>query len=375
MACTSSWAARFTLGAGKRSAEDIARLSDAMAGSVSGNSGRNSLGLRGEFLSRHTERGFDLFAECLLEPTFTDDEVTRERNQQLQSIKTRDDYPSGVAFRLFNRALYGEHPYHLDQQGELESVAQLDGAALHKAHQARLQGGSLVVSVVGEIDPKKILALCEQRFGGLPKTQVARPAAKPMPAHTAPQLAHQDSQKAQSHLVYGFMGTTLGDADRYALEVLSTVLSGQGGRLFLELRDKRSMAYSVSSFSIEGVDAGYFAVYIGTSPEKVDGALSGIRTELAKIRDTLITPEELARARSYLIGSHAIGLQKNAARAAMVALDELYGLGAENHLKYEERILAIDAEAVRRVAQRFIRFDRAILSALGPKPKDDWSKS
>jgi len=364
----------FTLGAGKRTAEDIARLSDAMAGSVSGNSGRNSIGLRGEFLSRHIERGFDLFAECLLQPTFADEEVTRERNQQLQSIKTRDDHPSGVAFRLFNHAIYGDHPYHLDQQGELDSVGKLDGAALRQAHRAQLQGGSLVVSVVGEMDAKKILALCEQRFGGLSKEKLARPAAKPIPAHTAPQLAHQDSQKAQSHLVYGFLGTTLGDPDRYALEVLSTVLSGQGGRLFLELRDKRSMAYSVSSFSIEGVDPGYFAVYIGTSPEKVDGALEGIRAELGKIRDAKITPAELERARSYLIGTHAIGLQKNAARAAMVALDELYGLGAENHLKYEERILAVDAEAVQRVAQRFIRFDRAVLSALGPKPKDEWLK-
>src|SRR6185312_12439887 len=99
---------------------------------------------------------------------------------------------------------------------------------------------------------------------------------------------------------------------RHALEVLSTVLAGQGGRLFIELRDKRSMAYSVSSFSLEGLDPGYFAVYMGTSPEKVKDACAGIRVELEKVKAERLSDAELDRARSYLIGSHAIGLQKNA---------------------------------------------------------------
>lgn len=176
----------------------------------------------------------------------------------------------------------------------------------------------------------------------------------------------QESKKAQAHLVYGFLGLTMDDADRPALEVLSSVLSGQGGRLFIELRDKRSMAYSVSSFSMEGIDPGYFAVYMGTSPEKVTAAAAGIRTELEKIRSERISAQELARAHSYLIGSHAIALQKNASRATIMTLDELYGLGAENYRQYEERILAVDVEKVRAVAQRILRFDAACVALLGP---------
>jgi zinc protease len=186
-------------------------------------------------------------------------------------------------------------------------------------------------------------------------------------------LAHQDAKKAQAHVVYGFLGVRIDEPERYALEVLSSVLSGQGGRLFIELRDKRSMAYSVSSFSLEGIDPGYFAVYMGTSPEKVGAATAGIRVELAKIRDERIGATEIDRARSYLIGSHAIGLQKHASRAAVIALDELYGLGAENHLAYEQKILAVDAEAVRNAAQRVLRLDRAVLAVLGPRPADDWA--
>ena len=355
-----------TQGTERRSAEQIAQLSDAMAGSVSGNSGRNSIGLRGELLSRHLEVGFDLFAECLLEPAFAEEEVARERAHQLQAIKTREDHPSGVAFRLFNRALYGAHPYHLDQQGELPSVEKLDGAKLRATYAERLRAGSLVLSVVGEMEPEKVLALCSARLGSLPAQPAVKPSYPPIAAHASPQLAHQASQKAQAHVVYGFLGTTITDPDRFALEVLSSVLSGQGGRLFIELRDKRSMAYSVSSFTLEGQDPGYFAVYMGTSPEKLDTAIAGIRDELSKMCSERIGEAELDRARSYLIGSHAIGLQKNAARAAIIALDELYGLGAENHLHYEQKILAVDAEAVRRVAQRFLRFEQGVLAVVGP---------
>jgi zinc protease len=362
-----------TLGTATRTAEEIARLSDAMAGSISGNAGRNSIGLRAEFLSRHLDRAFDLFADSLLHPAFHDEEVARERAQQLQSIKTREDHPSGVAFRLFNRALYGAHPYHLDQQGELQSVEKLDPAALKAAHSARLQGKGLVVSAVGEMDPDKVLALCRERFGTLPAGTGGRPQHAKLTPPSAPVLAHQDAKKAQAHVVYGFLGVRIDEPERYALEVLSSVLSGQGGRLFIELRDKRSMAYSVSSFSLEGIDPGYFAVYMGTSPEKVGAATAGIRVELAKIRDERIGATEIDRARSYLIGSHAIGLQKHASRAAVIALDELYGLGAENHLAYEQKILAVDAEAVRNAAQRVLRLDRAVLAVLGPRPADDWA--
>jgi zinc protease len=357
-----------TQGTAKRDAESIARLTDAMAASLSGHGGRNSIGLRGEFLSRHFERGLDLFAECLLEPSFADEEVERERSLQLQQIKARDDHPSGVAFRLFNQGLYGAHPYHLDMQGEMESVAKMDRAALKAAHEARLRGESLVLAVVGECDPDEVLRQVEARFGKLPKQAGARPSYPAVKSATESVLVQQDAQKAQAHLVYGMLGTTLQDADRYPLEVLSSVLSGQGGRLFVELRDKKSLAYSVSSFTLEGVDPGYFAVYMGTSPEKVDEAFRGIREQLQRIRSERVEGAELERARSYLIGSHAIGLQKNASRAAVMALDEAYGLGADHHLSYEERILAVDAEALRRVAERFLQLDRAVLAVLGPKP-------
>ena len=88
------------------------------------------------------------------------------------------------------------------------------------------------------------------------------------------------------------------------------MLSGQGGRLFVDLRDRRSLAYSVTSFSLEGLDPGYFAVYLGCSPEKVDEAVEGIRRELLALTEAPVEAAELDRARRYLMGAHDIGLQR-----------------------------------------------------------------
>ena len=134
----------------------------------------------------------------------------------------------------------------------------------------------------------------------------------------------------------------------------------------MELRDKRSMAYSVSSFSLEGIDPGYFAVYIGTSPEKLEAARAGIRTELEKDRDTKLSINELQRAQRHLIGTHEIGLQRNGARAALMALDLCYGIPADDFLSYGKQIEAVTPEQVQEVARRVINFDRAATVNVGP---------
>ena len=177
---------------------------------------------------------------------------------------------------------------------------------------------------------------------------------------------HRTLARAQAHVVLGFQGLTLFDPDRYALEVLSSVLSGMGGRLFTELRDKRSMAYSVTSMAVEGIDPGYFAVYIGTSADKREAAEAGMQIELRKLLDAPVTPAELDRARAHLVGTHEIGLQRNAARAAMLALDTAYGLGLDNFEHYDERIEAVTADDVLRVARRIIQLDRPVVSVVGP---------
>src|SRR5690606_27924578 len=133
--------------------------------------------------------------------------------------------------------------------------------------------------------------------------------------------------RAQAHLVIGYPGATVAAADRFALEVLVAVLGGQSGRLFGELRDKQGLVYRVSAHSIEGVDPGFVAVYLSCAPDKLDAAVAAVRRELARVREHGVTADELERAKSYLVGSHQIAMQRRAAVANAIAYHEAYGLG------------------------------------------------
>ncbi len=353
-------------GTATMSAEDISHTMDDCAGALSGAGGRNSMSLRAELLSRHFERGFHVFAECLLEPAFHPAEVDRERLLLLQDIVTREDKPSGVAFDLFAKTLFQQHPYRLSALGEGPVVERLTPDDLRRYHAQHMDPSQLIYCVVGDVDVDRVLKLAHERFGQSKGQAAPAPTVAPEPPLTAPKKRTRSLAKAQTHLVLGFIGARMTDPWRRALEVMSTVLSGQGGRLFVELRDKRSMAYSVSSYSIEGVDPGYFAVYMGTSPEKVDAALEGIRHELERMKEERVSPAELERAQQHLVGTHEIGLQRNGARAAVMALDACYGLGAEKYRHYADEVWSVTRDDVKDVAERLFQFERSALAIVGP---------
>jgi zinc protease len=356
-----------TKGAAGRSAQEVARAVDGMAGAIGGTFGRNSFGLRGDFLSRHFEPAVELFLDCLLQPDLTPEELEKERALQLQEIATRDDHPTSLAFELFARTLYRVHPYRLSLSGEAESVRSLGRTDLTEAF-ARLGAGSPVFSVCGDVDPDQLLRLMAARWPGAGGDGPPPPDPPAEPAPEEPRRAEIFLEKAQAHLIVGFLGLGLLDPRRDSLEVLSAVLSGQGGRLFVSLRDQQSLAYSVSGNAVEGVDRGYFAVYLATSPEKFERALAGIRSELDRLRQDGITGAELARAQSYLVGTRAIALQRRSSVAGVLALDELVGLGADFHRHYSERIAAVTAAQVQEVARTLLDPKGEVVAAVRPRP-------
>jgi zinc protease len=357
-----------TKGTATQTATDIAREFDEMAGSIGGFTGRNSLGLRAELLSRHFDRGMELFADCLLHSTFDPEELETERRQMLEDIKSREDSPSGEAFRLFNKALYTTHPYRLDNGGTAESVKGFSQKQLKEFYEKTYPAERLVVSIVGDIDPAKALIVGRRLFGERAKSKgFIEPKISAEPAKTATQSTFKFLDKAQAHIVLGFMGMTLSDPDRFALEVASAVLSGQGGWLFTELRDKRSLAYSVSAGEVNGLAPGYFSVYLATSPERVKEAVDGILEILGRLTTQEITAKELERAKRYLIGTNDISLQRSSTISSVLAFNEVYGLGAESYKDYAAQINTVTTQDVVRVAKKYLTLDKYTLAIVKPE--------
>jgi zinc protease len=362
---TSFLSSMWTRGTQSRSAADFSRAVEDIAAEVNGFSGRSSQGFTVESTRDKLEPTLDLFAEALLEPAFDEEEIERERRETLASIDRRADRLAQLAYIQFGELHFPTHPYRLPMLGHEKSVRRIDGKSL-RAHHARLiRGGNLTIGVAGDVDPDEVAEMFSVRLGDLSTEPFETPEPPLDEAPTAVRVATMKKARAQAHLVLGFRGLAVADPDRAALDVLAQVLAGQGGRLFLELRDKRSLAYSVSAMSVEGFAPGFFSVYIGTANDKIDEARTGILEELAKLVDAAPGESELSRARRFLSGSLAIDAQRNSNHAAHIALDALYGLGPTAYERNAERIAAVSAEDVLRVARRILKLDAYTLSIVG----------
>jgi len=354
-------------GSRAHSGAEFARRVEALAADVDGFSGRNSLGTTLDATTDRFEPVLDLFADALLRPAFATEEIERERRETQAALARRADRPAARVFDLFSRTLWERHPYRHPLPGLSENVARFDREAL-AAHQRRLvTAGNLTLSIVGDVDPDEAAAAVARRLTGLPEgpgLEAALPEWEPAPEQA--RRVEEVKDRAQAHLVLGFRGLTVEDPDREALEVLAQLLGGQGGRLFLELRDRRGLAYTVSAVNVEGIAPGFFAVYMGTAPDKLEAAQDGIRSELEKVLETAPREAELARARRYLVGNAAIDQQRSGSRALHMALDARYGLGPDAEDRTVERIRSVTADDILRVAQRVLDLDRATLAIIHP---------
>ena len=342
-------------------AEHVAML----GGSISAFAGRNTVGLRGDFLAEKSMAGLDTFCEALLSPVFLQADIDRERNIILERIRSRDDNPGAVAFDLFAEHVHPNHSYGLRFIGTEASLSGITSDTLAQYHRTFARPGRLVVSVAGGMRAAEVLEVLESVLEDADVPALAAPSYADAKPAQKEEIRHHLERK-QSHVIVGATGVTLFDNNRYAAEVLTTILSGQSGRLFNDLRDAQSLAYSVSSSNLEGIDPGHVMVHMGTAPEKVPQALAGVREHLARLQQTPVTDAELARAKRYLVGSHAIELQRSGARAMYMALNERYGLGHDAHLHYAKHIEAVTAADVQAFARDYLAPERLVEVVVGP---------
>ncbi len=355
------------LGTSKRSAVEIAHEVESMASSISGIAGRNSFGAALTGLSRYFERAFDIFADVLTDSTIPAEEFERERALQLQGIKSRRDSLAAVNHDMFSREFFGDYPYAMTGDGTEESVQSLTPEGARAYLKRLLNPSGLVITVVGDIDAKHVAAMVEQGFVKGHTGESWDPVVPAPHRHLEARLVTNNLEKEQAYVSVGFDAPLMADDTRYAMEVLYAVLSGQGGRLFYELRDKQSLAYSVYASSLLGLDTSMFSIHIGTSPEKIEQALKGIYIEIAKLHADGVTQEEVDRAKVYLMGNHDIGLQKYGARAMSFALDELYGFGFRRSLAYSDHIAKVTLEDVNEFVARYLKKDQSLVAITKPE--------
>jgi zinc protease len=350
-----------------RNALAIARDIEKIAGHVGGFSGRNTSGVKSEFLSEHLHDGLSLFCDVLCNPAFENFEVKNEKEIILKAIKDQEDNLSSLAFAKFLEKLFPKHPYGLAALGTAKTVKALGSDDLIRHHSRTMRSGDMVITVSGDVNPDEARNLIEEMLSCMRPGKKNLPNLRPDKKPDSPKEASLTKKnKQQTHIVLGFQGTTYKNEDRFAMAVLNNILSGQGGRLFRELRDKMSLAYAVNSVHQEGIEPGFFAIYLGTDPSKEQIAIDAIKRELNAIRTNLISPEELDRSKSYLAGTYELELQRNDSLANMYAFYELYGLGLDEVDLHPKKIMKVSRNDVFETAQKYIDLNAYTMAIVRP---------
>jgi zinc protease len=347
-------------GTPSRTAEEISEAIEAVGGHLRADSGNNSFSVAVEVMKPDLRLGLELLADVLINASFPEDEIAREKEDQIAGIKAEDEQITSIARRALRRAVFADHPYGLRSSGTPESVDSLTREQLLDFRRRCVSGNNGVLAVFGDISAEEVRTLAREFFSAMPDGELLMtdpPVAQPL---DEPREIVVHEPKQQAVLMAGFRGADALDADRVALELIDVASSDMASRFFLRIREQLGLAYFVGASQMMGFAPGIFTFYLGTDPAKVDLVRRHFDEEIASLAEGGLTAKELARAKKKLIGSEAIRNQSLEAFAHTAAVDELYGLGADHHRQRIAEIEAVTAEQVRAVAQKyFLRPHRA----------------
>jgi zinc protease len=343
-----------------RTGVQLAEETEAMGASISPGASMDTIDWSMSIPSRHFERGVELLLDAALEPAFRIEDAERERKMTLSGLEHMRDDMHQYPVRLALAAAFDGHPYGFGPSQLEQSVRSVDLDGLGAWHEQRVLHGAPYVLMVGDVaDPDAAAALIGARLDGrIRDPRGVHPLPPRWPAATVQQVEHRE--KAQTALVLAFPGPPRNHPDVYALQVLSSAVSGLGGRLFEELRSRRSLAYSVSASPMPRWQAGAFVAYIGMAPEREQEAREEMLRELLRTTQEPFDADELERARRYLIGSWQIRQQTHSRQLADLAGALLLGEGLTELREYVSRIRAVSAEDVRAAAERWLRPEHVV---------------
>jgi zinc protease len=352
-----------------RTAEQIANDIEAAGGSISSDTGNNSFSVSVDVMKPDLKLGVDLLSDVLLNATFPEKAIAREREIQIAAIKEEDEQLTAVARNIMRQALFPQHPYALRSNGSVEAVQHLTQKDLVDFRDRYVVAKNCVLYVFGDVKAAEVKQLVEQSLGSLKPGEVALANAKPSTPLSKPETVQSFKDKAQAVLMVGFRGASLSSPDRYALELIDEASSDLGSRFFIRIREKMGLAYYVGASEMQGLVPGVFAFYLGTDPQKIEPVKTAFLDEIHKLATEGLTPVELERAKKKLIGQQEIANQSNDAFGYHCALDELYGLGFDYYKQLEHNVNAVTLEDIKKVAAKYFRDQPYVLATVRPPEK------
>jgi predicted Zn-dependent peptidase len=317
------------------------------------------------------ELAMDVLADMLLHPLLDAQEMERERSVVQQEIRRNRDQPGVWVSELLTRALYGDQPLGWSTTGNEETVAAIQRQDFLSYMDAWYVPANIVMSLSGNVGHQEVVTLARRHFEDRP--------AKPSPSFRAldsdppsQRVAVEGRPISQANLAMALPAFARKDPDRYALMIFNTLLGrGMSSRLFKEVRERRGLAYSVGSAVSRYFDTGLLVISAGVAPQNLKEAARVIVDELRKLVEEPVSEEEMTKVRDYAVGSFRLSLETPMALGQRAG-ELLLTMGEIEPIEsVVEKLRAITADDILRVARRIVQAGKLVLAVVGPDVKSE----
>lgn len=353
-------------GTKKYNSEELANELEKYAIDLSAELIANYLRIRFVCLNEDFSKAIELMEDVIKNSTF--EEFEKERAKLVGEISADLDSPKTIVMDKYARTLFGDHYYGNTVTKVLENIKNVTREDVIEAYHNILNNSKKSLAIVGALGSESVMAQVESSLGDLPESVDGHSnIEKPEEVTEVKKIETIRANLNQAHILKGWSVPTYGEEDYPALILLNIILGscGLSSRLFLELRDKKGLAYVVRSTYETYKLAGNFMIYIATEPKNIDVSLEGFNAEIEKIKTIPVSEKELNDAKNNFVGKCAFVNETNMQQACIYAKNSVLGFGFDYSDKVKELVQAVTSEQILACAQKYFN-DKYVVSIVKP---------
>jgi zinc protease len=354
-----------TYGYGKLSFEKIKSDLENKSAYLNGFSGKNAYGLTLHGLSENFNDLMDHYFGTLLDPNIPNSYLSNEKELIKRTLHNHKEDPVKQCFKNLNEVVFNKHPYAMSIIGTQKSIKSITRKKLSDLHFSRLEKSEIIFTYCGDLEYEFVLDFLKKKIENLKPRKlekVKKSSFKPL----INQKIDIDFDREQSHIFIGKPAYSIHQKDDLYLKMITTYLSGQSSDLFVEVRDKQGLCYSVQPIHHTALEAGYWGIYIGAGKEKVEKAKEAILKIINKLRDKGLSKSEFNRIKKMLDGQNQLNIQTNDDYANFYSIPLLHGLGIDFQHNTFEKIRSVDHKDFNKFLNKFFTTKWSEIT-VGPK--------
>lgn len=327
----------------------------------------NYLRIKFVCLNEDFSKALELMDDILKNSTF--EEFEKERTKLVGEISAELDSPRTTAMDAYYREMFENHYYGNSLVRIIDNIGKVTKEDVINAFKYILNNSKKSLAIVGTLDKEQIIDQINTTVGKLPISTAGNFMIPKPKLETIKKAQNTRPDLNQAHIIKGWLLPTYGEVDYPAIVLLNIILGscGLSSRLFLELRDKKGLAYVVRSSYETYKLAGNFMIYIATAPTNIDTCLQGFDEEIQKIKSVPVTQEELENAKTNIVGKYEFLEETNIQQACSYAKFDVLGLGYNYSDNIKQQVQSVSANDILKCAQKYFTDDKYVLSIIQPE--------